>query len=50
MDNIKIDLRETECEDMGWAHAAQNRTQWNVLVDTVMKLLVSENAGNFLTN
>jgi hypothetical protein len=26
--NIKKDLKEIACEDMGWFHLAQDRVQW----------------------
>jgi hypothetical protein len=34
--NIRIDLREIERECVGWMHMAQNRDQWQDLVNTVM--------------
>jgi len=32
-DNIKMDLREVECEVMTWIELAQNRDMWWTLVD-----------------
>jgi hypothetical protein len=32
-ENIKMDLRETGCEDVDWIHLAQNRDQWRVVVN-----------------
>jgi hypothetical protein len=40
VDNIKMDLRETEWGGMGWIDLAQDRDQWRVLVNTVMNLQV----------
>jgi hypothetical protein len=40
MDNIKMDLREIECDDMDWTILAKNRNQWRALVNTVMNLWV----------
>jgi hypothetical protein len=48
VDNIKIDLRETESDDMDWIHVAQYRDQWRALVNTVLNLRVPYNAGKFL--
>jgi hypothetical protein len=31
-------LRETGCESVGWILLAQNRDQWQALVDTIMNL------------
>jgi hypothetical protein len=31
-----------------WIHMAQDKDQWQALVDTVMNLLVPYRAGNFL--
>jgi len=39
-DNIKIDLREVECEYMDWIELAQDRDRWWSLVDVVMNLRV----------
>jgi hypothetical protein len=38
VDNIKIDLREIECDSMDWIDLAQDRDQWRALVNTVMNL------------
>jgi hypothetical protein len=40
MDNIKIDLRETDWDDMDFIVLAQARDQWRDLVNTVMNLQV----------
>jgi hypothetical protein len=40
VDNIKIDLREIEWDDLDWIDLAQNRDQWRALVITVMNLRV----------
>jgi hypothetical protein len=37
-DNIKTNLREMVREGVEWMHLAQERDQWRVLVNTVMKL------------
>jgi hypothetical protein len=39
-DNIRMDLWETEWEDVGWMHLVQDRDQWRADVDTVMNLQV----------
>jgi hypothetical protein len=36
VDNIKIDLRDTGWGGMDWIDLAEERDQWNVLVNTVM--------------
>jgi len=38
-DNIRMDLWEIGCEVVDWIHLAQDRGQWQALVNTVMKLL-----------
>jgi hypothetical protein len=38
VDNIKIDLRETEWDGVDWIDLAQDRDQWRALVNTVMNL------------
>jgi hypothetical protein len=49
-DNIRIDLRETEWEDMDWIHLAQDSDWWRALVDMATKLRILLKAGNFLTS
>jgi hypothetical protein len=36
LDNIRMNLRETEWEGVHWKHLAQDRDQWWALVNTVM--------------
>jgi hypothetical protein len=48
VDIIKIDHREIEWDGMYWVDLAQDRNQWRALVNTVMYLRVSYNAGKFL--
>jgi hypothetical protein len=36
VDNIKMNLRETGVNGMGWINLAQDRDQWRALVNTVM--------------
>jgi hypothetical protein len=38
--NIKMDLREIEWDDMDWIDVAQDRDQWSIYVNTVMNLRV----------
>jgi hypothetical protein len=40
VDNIKIDLRETEWDVMEWIDLVQDRDQWSALVNAVMNLRV----------
>jgi hypothetical protein len=40
VDNIKIDLRETEWDAMDWIDLAVDRDQWRALVNTAMNLQV----------
>jgi hypothetical protein len=39
-DSIKMDLREMEWGGMDWIHLAQDRDQWQALVNIVMNLQV----------
>jgi len=49
-DNIKVDLKEVGCEDMGWIGVAQGRDRWRALVNAVKNFRVPYNVGNFLTS
>jgi hypothetical protein len=40
VDNIKMDLGETESAGIDWIDLAQDRDQWRDLVNTVMNLRV----------
>jgi hypothetical protein len=48
-DNIKMDLQKEGCGGMDWIDLAQERDKCQALVNTVMNLWFSQNAGNFLT-
>jgi hypothetical protein len=50
VDNIKFDLIETGWNCMAWIDLAQDRDQWRALVNSVMNLLVPENAGEVLSS
>jgi hypothetical protein len=39
-DNIKMDLKEIECDVVDWIYLAQDRDPWRALVNTVMNLRV----------
>jgi hypothetical protein len=39
-DNIRMDSREIWWVSVKWIHLTQDRSQWQVLVNTVMKLRV----------
>jgi hypothetical protein len=43
-----MDLREIWWEGVDWVHLAQDRFQWQAVVNTVMKILVPQD-DNFLT-
>jgi hypothetical protein len=40
VDNIKMDLRDIECDGVDWIDMAQDRDQWRALVNTVLNLRV----------
>jgi hypothetical protein len=40
VDNIKMDLREIEWDDINWIDLAQDKDQWRALVNTVINLRV----------
>jgi hypothetical protein len=48
--NIKMDIQEVGCGGMDRINVAQDRYRWRALVNAVMKILVPEKAGNFLTS
>jgi hypothetical protein len=48
--NTRMDLREIGHEGVDWVQLAQDKSQWQVLVNTVMKCRVPYNAENFLTS
>ena len=37
-------------EGLDWIYGAQDKDKWRDIVNTVMNLRVSQNAGNFLTS
>jgi hypothetical protein len=39
--NIIMDVREIGCEVVNWIHLAQDRDQWQALVNTVINLWIS---------
>jgi hypothetical protein len=49
VDIIEIDIIETGWDGMDWIDLAQDRDRWRALVNTVMNLWVSLNAGKFLS-
>jgi hypothetical protein len=49
MMNIKTDLRDISCEDIGWINLAQVRVQWLTLAKTLMNLqALYPTCGEFL--
>jgi hypothetical protein len=40
VDNIKMDLREVEWDDVDWIDPAQDRDQWRDFVNTVIKIRI----------
>jgi hypothetical protein len=49
-DSIRIDRSEMGWKHVERMHVAQNRDQWQVLVNMVISLCISQNARNFLTS
>ena len=43
-----MDLKEVGGGGMDWIDLAQDRDKWQTVVNAVMNLLISSNAGNFL--
>jgi hypothetical protein len=46
--NIKIDFQEVGCEGMNWIDLAQDRGNWQALVNAVKKLPDCIKCGEFL--
>jgi hypothetical protein len=44
--NIKMDLKHTGCEDVGWIHLNQDREKWQALVNMVMSLQIPYEVGD----
>jgi hypothetical protein len=40
VDNIRMDLGEVGCGDVGWIGLAKDRNRWRVLVNSVLNLRV----------
>jgi hypothetical protein len=49
-DNIRMSLRGIGWEGVDWIHLAEDRDQWQTVVNTVMNFQVPQKAGNFLTS
>jgi hypothetical protein len=47
--NIKMDLKEIDCEDVDWTQRAQDKDWWWALMNTVMSPRVPQKVVNFLT-
>jgi CRISPR/Cas system-associated protein Cas7 (RAMP superfamily) len=48
--DINMDLQEVGFGAMEWIEVAQDMDRWRALLNAVMYLQVSQNAGNFLTS
>jgi len=48
-DNIKIDVTAVGCKDVDCIHQAEDRDKWQAVMNTEMNLLVTKDAGSFLT-
>ena len=46
-DNIKMDLKGTGYEGLGWINLIQDRDKWRDIVNSLINLGVSNGAGNF---
>jgi len=44
-----VDLKGIRWDSMDWIRLAQDRDQWQAVMNTVMNLWVSPNSGFFLT-
>jgi hypothetical protein len=50
VDDIKVDLRRTELEGVGWIRVVRDRDRWRALVDMVMSLRVPYKAVNLISS
>jgi hypothetical protein len=50
MDNNSVHIGLISCGVMDWIDLAQDRNQWRVLLNEVMTLRISWNAGNPLSS
>jgi hypothetical protein len=48
-DNIKTDIQEVGCGGLEWIDLAQDAERCGALMNELMNLRISSNAGNFLT-
>jgi hypothetical protein len=48
--SVRMDLTEVRWEGTDWIHLAQDRDLWQAPLNTVMILLVSTKAENFMTS
>jgi hypothetical protein len=46
-DNIRMDVRKIGREGVDWIHLAQERNQWQVLMNMIMNLRFALKAENF---
>ena len=46
-DNIKMDLKGTGYESLGWINLIKDRDKWRAFVNSLINLGVSNSAGNF---
>jgi hypothetical protein len=47
--NIKINLKEIMCEEVGLIHVIDDRVHWRALVENVMNLCIPQKEKNFST-
>jgi hypothetical protein len=48
--NITMDLTEIRWEVVEWIYLAEDRNQWQAVVNMVMNIWVLQKVGNFLTS
>jgi len=50
IDDIRMTDRETGCEVVEWMHLAQDRDQWQALLNMIINLWVPYRTDNFVTS